>query len=82
MSTELTWKFQMSQQIEIKVGEEKYIQSDQPAWKPGGASATQQSRTVPAFTVLLLLARCKMHYWWLVTWLDAFLLIENLFKRS
>jgi hypothetical protein len=21
-------------------------------------------------TVLLLFALCKMHYWWLVTWLD------------
>jgi hypothetical protein len=29
--------------------EKKYIQSDQPSWKPGGASATPQSRKFPVF---------------------------------
>jgi hypothetical protein len=26
-------------------------------------------------TVLLLFAKCKMHYWWLVTWLDLIMLL-------
>jgi hypothetical protein len=50
--------------------EKKCVQSDQPAWNPGGASATPQSRKILFLTVLSLFAQCKMHYWWLITWLD------------
>jgi hypothetical protein len=31
--------------------------------KPGGASATPQSRNFLFSTVLSLFAQCKMHYW-------------------
>jgi hypothetical protein len=50
--------------------EKECIQSDQPAWNPGGASATPKIRKFLFLTVLSLFAQCKMHYWWLVTWLD------------
>jgi hypothetical protein len=36
----------------------KYIQSDQPAWKPGGASATPKSRKIPVFDYAVAL--CTM----------------------
>jgi hypothetical protein len=30
----------------------------------------QNNEKILFLTVLLLFAQCKMHYWWLVTWLD------------
>jgi hypothetical protein len=54
--------------------EKKYIQSDQPAWNPGGASATPQSRKTPVFDCAVAL--CTMQNTVLVTsnltWLDLF----------
>jgi hypothetical protein len=70
--------------------EKKCIRSDQPAWNPGGASATPQSRKSSCFfdsavalctmqnallvisnlTWLGVVEKCKVNYWWLVTWLD------------
>jgi hypothetical protein len=44
----LTRKIQMSGQDEQRE-RKKYLQSDQPARKPGGASATQKSRKFPVF---------------------------------
>jgi hypothetical protein len=32
--------------------------------------------------VLLLFAQCKMHYWWLVTWLDLTLLFFILINTA
>jgi hypothetical protein len=52
--------------------EKKYIQSDQPAWNPGGASATPKSRKIPVFDCAVAL--CTMQNELLVisnlTWLD------------
>jgi hypothetical protein len=52
--------------------EKKYIQSDQPAWKSGGASATPKSRKNPVFDCAVAL--CTMQNALLVisnlTWLD------------
>jgi hypothetical protein len=64
--------------------EKEWIQSDQPAWNPGGASATPQIRKIPVFDCAVALCTMqnavsvisystwldKMHHWWLVTWLD------------
>jgi hypothetical protein len=52
--------------------ERKYIQSDQPAWNPGGAPATPRSRKNPVFDCAV--AICTMQNALLVisnlTWLD------------
>jgi hypothetical protein len=48
--------------------DKKYIQSDQPALKPGGASATPQSRKIPVFDFAVAL--CTMQ--------NALLVISNL----
>jgi hypothetical protein len=54
----------MSRESEKK----KYIQSDQPARKPGGASATQKSRKIPVFDCAVAL--CTMQ--------NTLLVISNL----
>jgi hypothetical protein len=48
--------------------EKKYTQSDQPAWKHGGASATPKSRKIPVFDCAVAL--CTMQ--------NALLVISNL----
>jgi hypothetical protein len=51
-----------------RMREIKYIQSDQPAWNPGGASATPQPRKFPLFDCAVAL--CTMQ--------NALLVISNL----
>jgi hypothetical protein len=66
-------KLQMSKQNEQKE-REKYIQSDQPAWKPGGASATPQSRNFPVFDCAVALCTMQNALSMIsnLTWLDLF----------
>jgi hypothetical protein len=58
----------MSKQNEQKERNKMHTQSDQPASKPGGASATPKSRKIPVFDYAVAL--CTMQ--------NALLVISNL----
>jgi hypothetical protein len=64
--------------------EKKCIQLDQPAWNPGGASATPQSRKNPVFDCAVAL--CTMQNALLVisnlTWLDLILPLKSVISTK
>jgi hypothetical protein len=82
-----TLKTHMSKQNEQKV-RKKYMQSDQPAWNTGGASAKPYSRKIPVFDYAVAL--CTMQNALLVisdlTWFEIYVLelmyFDNWFRNE